>query len=62
MGALLGIPLAVLDDAGPVMQQLVPFPVVPTLQALVPGGVAFEAPHKLALCALDLQRHRHVMG
>ena len=62
--ALLGVPLSVFDDAGPVAQQLVPLPVVPTLQAVMPGGVAPEAPHKLALATLDLHttQRRRVMS
>lgn len=51
---LLSVPLAVFDDAGPVTQQLVSFLVVSTLQAFVPGRMAFKTPDKLALCALNL--------
>lgn len=51
---LLSIPLAVFEDAGPVTQQLVSFPVVSTLQAFVPGCMAFKTPDKLALRALNL--------
>lgn len=47
-----------LDDAGPVAQQLIPLAVVATLEAVMPGGMALEAPHKLALATLDLNRHR----
>lgn len=54
--ALLGVSLAVLDDARPASQQLVSFPVVAAFDPAVPRRVAFEAPHKLAIAALDLKR------
>lgn len=52
--AFLSVPLATFDDTGPVAQQFVSFPVVPTLQAFMPGRVAFKTPDKLALGALNL--------
>lgn len=52
--ALLSVSLPVFDDAGPVTQQFISFPVVSTLQTFVPRCVAFKTPDKLALCALNL--------
>ena len=44
-----------LDDAGPLAEQLVPAPVVAALESAVPGCVALEAPYELTRTALDLQ-------
>lgn len=52
--AFLGVPLAMLDNAGPVPQHLVPLLILTALQTLVPRRVASKTPHQLALTALDL--------
>lgn len=53
---LLRIPLPVLNDTRPSSQQLVPLPVVATLESIMPGRMTLKAPHKLAAAALDLQQ------
>lgn len=55
LGAFLGVSLTVLDDTRPGSEQLVSFSILPTFQPVMPWGVAFKAPHELAIATLDLQ-------
>lgn len=55
LGAFLGVSLTMLDDTRPGSEQLVSFSILPTFQPVMPWGVAFKAPHELAIATLDLQ-------
>lgn len=53
LGTLLGVPLPMLDFAGPVTQQFVSFFVLFATDTFVPRRVALKTPDELASGALD---------